>query len=33
MTNPQPLPLVEDSPEDYETTLRTLRRTGLRNQI
>ena len=33
MTNPQPLLLVEDSPEDYETTLRALRRTGLGNPI
>lgn len=33
MTNSQPLLLVEDSPEDYETTLRALRRTGLGNRI
>ncbi len=33
MTNRQPLLLVEDSPEDYETTLRALRRTGLGNPI
>ena len=33
MTNQQPLLLVEDSPEDYEATLRALRRTGLGNQI
>ena len=33
MTNSQPLLLVEDSPEDYETTLRALRGTGLGNRI
>lgn len=29
----QPILLVEDSPEDYETTERALRRSGLKNPI
>jgi hypothetical protein len=29
----QPILLVEDSPEDYETTVRALRRAGLANPI
>jgi CheY-like chemotaxis protein len=29
----QPILLVEDSPEDYETTERALRKSGLRNPI
>ena len=29
----QPILLVEDSPEDYETTQRALRRSGLKNPI
>ena len=33
MTDAPPLLLVEDSPEDYETTLRAFRRTGLGNPI
>ena len=33
MNSAQPLLLVEASPEDYETTLRALRRSGLGNRI
>ena len=33
MTPNQCILLVEDSPEDYETTLRSLRKTGLKNPI
>lgn len=29
----QPLLLVEDSPEDYETTVRALRSSGVENDI
>lgn len=32
-TPKQPILLVEDSPEDFETTERALRRSGLRNPI
>lgn len=32
-TSGQPILLVEDSPEDYEATLRALRRSGLQNPI
>ncbi|HYO16682.1 MAG TPA: response regulator [Thermoanaerobaculia bacterium] len=32
-TPSQPILLVEDSPEDYETTERAFRRSGLRNPI
>lgn len=34
MTTPnQPILLVEDSPEDYETTVRSLQKAGLKNPI
>jgi CheY-like chemotaxis protein len=33
VTSRQPILLVEDSPEDYEATLRALRRSGLQNPI
>ncbi len=33
MPNSQPILLVEDSPEDYEATLRAFRRSGLKNPI
>jgi len=34
MTTPnQPILLVEDSPEDFETTVRAFRRSGLKNPI
>jgi CheY-like chemotaxis protein len=29
----QPILVIEDSPEDYETTARAFRRAGLRNQL
>jgi CheY-like chemotaxis protein len=32
-TQSQPILLVEDSPEDYEATLRAFRKSGLRNTI
>ncbi len=33
MTPNQPILLVEDSPEDYETTVRSLQKAGLKNPI
>jgi len=33
MMNMQPILLVEDSPEDYEATLRALRKIGLENPV
>ncbi len=33
MTPNQPILLVEDSPEDYETTVRSLKKAGLKNTI
>lgn len=33
MTPKQPILLVEDSPEDYETTVRSLKKAGLKNPI
>ncbi len=33
MTPNQPILLVEDSPEDYETTVRSLKKAGLKNPI
>ena len=33
MTTPQPIMLIEDSPEDVEATLRAFRRSGLHNEI
>lgn len=33
VTSGQPILLVEDSPEDYEATLRALRRAGVKNPI
>ena len=33
MTAKQPILLVEDSPEDYETTVRALKKAGLANPI
>lgn len=32
-TQSQPILIIEDSPEDYETTLRAFRRAGLRNPM
>jgi CheY-like chemotaxis protein len=33
MSESQPILVVEDSPEDYETTFRAFRRAGLRNEL
>ncbi len=33
MTPSQPILLIEDSPEDYETTVRSLQKAGLKNPI
>lgn len=33
MPNSQPILLIEDSPEDYEATLRAFQRSGLKNPI
>lgn len=33
MPNSQPILLVEDSPEDYEATLRAFRKSGLKNPV